>query len=547
MKKRLALVFVLVFVMAICLFGCDGEISFLPSDTTESHIHEFGEWRVSLAATCTDDGEEVRSCACGESEKKSISATGHTEVIDAPVAPTCTEKGRGEGKHCSLCGEVLAEGAVISELGHTEVVDKAVLPTCTEDGKSEGRHCSVCGEILQKSETIKALGHTEVVENALAPTCTKWGASGDKSCAVCKEVLSVQAYIEPLGHRFENGKCSHCNKEDIDYTDVSLYKSSEGYDFFDIAYNGENMRKLYDEMEQRLTVFHNGNTNAYFFQSNDEIGDLYTVARFNYNRHNLTLEEAQTVYTVFRKDHPAFYWMSYWLYWSFGEIIITTVEEYASAEDRCEYNKILYEGIEKYATLADGESSAYNIALIFYDAITKNNDYAFTPDNREEPAQWAHSVMGDFLYDKFVCEGYAKLFQLLLNLYEVENIYIVGDASGSHCWNLVRMDDGGWYWFDLTWGDGRTNVYDYFCRMDAAMTTHKPTPAYQYGLYFNKPLPTRATTAYSNEDALEIFETFTVGESTYKLSSAGVVTLVSGEGDGGNKLYYKGVVYSISD
>jgi hypothetical protein len=107
------------------------------------------------------------------------------------------------------------------------------------------------------------------------------------------------------------------------------------------------------------------------------------------------------------------------------------------------------------------------------------------------------------------------------------------------------MDDGGWYWFDLTWGDGRTNVYDYFCQMDATMTTHKPTPAYQYGLYFNKPLPTRADKAYANDNALEIGEIFTLGESTYKLSSAGTLSLVSGEGNGGDKLYYNGVVYSV--
>ena len=49
-------------------------------DKVAEHTHSFGDWVVTKEATCTDPGEQTRSCDCGYSETQVIPAKGHDYV-----------------------------------------------------------------------------------------------------------------------------------------------------------------------------------------------------------------------------------------------------------------------------------------------------------------------------------------------------------------------------------------------------------------------------------------------------------------------------------
>ena len=89
--------------------------------------------------TCVNKGYTTYTCNCGYSYVDNyIDAYGHTEVIDNPVAPNCTETGLTEGKHCSVCKEVLVSQKLVDALGHT-LDDSGYCTVCdTPIGTTKG-------------------------------------------------------------------------------------------------------------------------------------------------------------------------------------------------------------------------------------------------------------------------------------------------------------------------------------------------------------------------------------------------------------------------
>ena len=270
MKKKIALIILGICSTVLCaaglsacnLFGNDGH------GDSGKHTHSIVHVK-AVAPSCIKEGnKEYWYCnGCGDyfsdehCAKKvlpsdcKIEKTAHTEVIDQAVPKTCTQDGKTEGKHCSVCNEVTVKQETIPA-GHLEVIDRAVEATCTTEGKTQGRHCTFCdtvtvpqviipaghnlikqqgkdatctqdgktdGEYCTKCDYVKeqtvipAKGHTEVVVEGMEATCTQDGLTEGKRCSDCNTVIVKQSVITRTGHTLvtDEGKKPTCTAPGI--------------------------------------------------------------------------------------------------------------------------------------------------------------------------------------------------------------------------------------------------------------------------------------------------------------------------------------------
>ena len=173
--------------------------------------HTWGEWSVTKAATCVEEGERVHTCTkCKTAETEKIGALGHDWAKATCLAP----------KICKRCSAT--EGEPLAHTFDKEVANESTLKsaaTCT--AKAVYYKTCACGA---KSETEtfeygEPLAHTFEKKSETQATCTEPGKTvyRCKSCGTEETIVSGSA----LGHKWVEATCttaaycSVCKKEGV--------------------------------------------------------------------------------------------------------------------------------------------------------------------------------------------------------------------------------------------------------------------------------------------------------------------------------------------
>ncbi|MBE6986858.1 MAG: hypothetical protein E7433_05490 [Ruminococcaceae bacterium] len=423
---------------------------------------------------------------------------------------TCTIEGEGY-RWCTKCNYVV--NLHIDKLPHTPISDPAIAATCTTAGRTAGSHCSACNVTLSGLEQVPALGHNLVVTPGKQPTASTDGMTFACNCGNCGEVYAKHVTIPTYA---------------VTYNDNYYYTQLTSKS------NGAALQKLYQRLDEQAMSFH--------FDTSRNAADNIAFS-VTYSDLGISSDDAVQVWLYYRNDHPLYYWIGNEIQYSGAELHIITDKEYALGADRAKLNTNVTDAIKKYMDLIGGETSEYYIALILHDAVIQAIDYARDPIyNNPEDDAWAHNIIGVLGGRGVVCEGYAKTYQLLLNAAGLDNIYVGGTAGESsnnreaHAWNMAKMDDGQWYWFDLTWDDRPSHYlgigYQNFCVNDTQDTnwgecgwTAEKLSFLQTHIPDSVALPARSNHVFNQCNKPLLRDTFTVNGFSYIVNGVNTVQL----------------------
>lgn len=227
----LALIIVPLFVLCAC------------GEKESDHAHDYREWTLVKAPTCTQNGSEHAFCTiCGNEGTRSVSKLGH-DYSGEPVVikdATCQEEGELSYPCKNGCGESKSE--VIPRTKHDFSGEETVKPaTCTENGEKKVK-CLHCDEV--KVTVLSRLGHQYDEEGTVKKpaTCEE---DGERvfTCERCKETVTEK--IDALGHEYgdfivdrpsslsEDGqKSRHCLHEGCaSQKDITILPAGENVEY----------------------------------------------------------------------------------------------------------------------------------------------------------------------------------------------------------------------------------------------------------------------------------------------------------------------------
>ena len=308
---------------------------------------------------------------------------------------------------------------------------------------------------------------------------TGFGASAEEETP---DIYSVQSIVLNDVQKLTVYDIDDLPEEDTEEISRSLYASSDtltdspfleacsksqwGYGTLSSLSNGSKRQEFYNALYEAAVTFWHSTPDL----TKTAIGSYsdYICMTVDYSEYGLSKLEASETFGVFRNDNPVFYFIGTQIYRSSKLLYISAAEDYKSGSLRSSHNSAIKKYVTDSESLVKSLQGYYKKADKLYRKVLNDIDYAYSSDgSTPDQSTDSHCIIGGIINGRGVCETFAKVFQLICSYNGLDVVFVRGQSrnninvQGAHAWNMLKLNDGNYYYFDPTWDDKKT-VFEYF-------------------------------------------------------------------------------------
>lgn len=219
----------------------------------------------------------------------------------------------------------------------------------------------------------------------------------------------------------------------------------------------ENERELYNRLDELCMDYLTSSKNADRTESGDYYTDTIRIDDLGFND-----KDAFEVLSWFKHNNPQYYFIengAEFRTYTYSSTRTTTLEMAVSFQDfaingakRTQITNAMFDKLDKWID----ECSSENGSLQKIRAINRKicESIKYDPRVRAGDDSYAggknQSMYSVLMTDETVCAGYELTFVAMANALGIDTL---AAYSNNHGWNVVRFNDGKYYYVDVTWND----------------------------------------------------------------------------------------------
>lgn len=207
-------------------------------------------------------------------------------------------------------------------------------------------------------------------------------------------------------------------------------------------------RTFYERLDKECLKYLTGTDDARYFDG------VFSTDYISYGDLGLSDNEAIEVEHWFKRNNPQYYFITtiIWYRSGSGDMRVEFQDFATDGEKRAEITNKMFDKLDNWIAQCADEPTVWRKVIAINRKICESTKYdpRVTAQDDTYAGGKNQSMYSVLMTDETVCSGYALTFSAMAHALGIDSLRAYNEKHG---WNATKLDDGNYYYVDVTWND----------------------------------------------------------------------------------------------